>query len=114
VGYELHVTRAEQWYDSHQAPIELADWLGYAATNPLLVERGWVDWHDAGRVPVFAYVCRDGVEVSLTWHDDRIQIRGVQNNVGALELVKIADDLQASLIGDEGERYMTPGTAGPH
>ena len=64
-----------------------------------------MDWSDVGRVPVFAYVCRDGVEVSLTWHDCRIRVKGVRDDAGASELVRVADDLQARLIGDDGERY---------
>ena len=109
----LHITRAENWYDSDETPIQLADWLGYAASNPLLVERGWVEWSDVGRVPVFACVCRDGVETSLTWSDGRIRVKGVQNNIGALELAKVAEDLEANLIGDDGERYTTVGLARP-
>ncbi len=109
VGYELHITRAEESYDSEEVPILLDEWLGYAASSPLLAERGWVQWTDIGRVPVFAYACGDGIEVSLTFDGAQINVKGVLDDLGALELAKIAEDLQANLIGDDGERYTTAG-----
>ena len=102
MGYELHLTRAKEWYESDEAPIPLAEWLSYAATNPSLVERGCMSSDDT-RVPLYAYVCHDGVEVSLTWHGGRISVKGVRDNAGALELVTVADDLRARLISDDGE-----------
>ena len=113
MGYELHITRAENSYDSEVAPILLAEWLGYAANSPLLAEREWIQWTDIGRVPVFAYARGDGAAISLALDGAQIRVKGVLDDVGELELVKIAEDLQANLIGDDGERYTTAGIVPP-
>lgn len=67
MGYELHITRADFSWESEKTPIPLAEWLEFAGKSPALTECGWIDWDDLGRVPVYAFICADGAEVSLRW-----------------------------------------------
>ena len=111
MGYELHITRAEEWLDSDDAPILLDEWLRYAEGSPLLALGGWIEWSDLGRVPVFAYTCADGDKASLTWDGAQILVKGVRDDVGVLDLLKVAEHFHANLIGDDGERYTAEGIA---
>src|SRR4051794_35366569 len=111
MGYELHITRAEESYDSEEAPILLDEWLRYAEDSPLLALAGWIEWSDLGRVSVFAYACADEEKASLAWDGAQILVKGVRDEVSVLDLLKAAAHLQANLIGDDGERYTAEGIA---
>ena len=103
MGYELHIVRSEHWWGAESNPITREEWSAYAVANPLLVEDGWVDWSDIGREPIYSFTKNDGVVVGLSWSKGKVDISGPMGTVG--ELVAIADELKARLIGDEDESY---------
>lgn len=101
MGYDLHITRAEAWYDSESAPITREEWEAFA--HGRLPVGGWATLHDGTRRPIFACTAA-GVEVSLDWHADVITIAGATLEA-AQGLRWIADALDARLVGDDGEAY---------
>ena len=34
MGYDVHITRADEWTESETAPIELDEWLAYVRSDP--------------------------------------------------------------------------------
>nr|WP_055505007.1 hypothetical protein [Nonomuraea pusilla] len=108
MGYEIHISRAEEYYDSEARPITLAEWLSYAESNSALSVGGWAEG-DEDRMPIYAYTCKDGSEVSLSWFEGAIRIKGYFAGDPYQEFGTFAIDLQANLQGDDGERYTPNG-----
>ncbi|KIR62761.1 hypothetical protein [Micromonospora haikouensis] len=112
MGYELHISRAEEYYDSEEHPIALVEWLTYAESNSALRVGGWLGW-DEERQPIYEHVCTDGSLVSLTWFEGAIEIKGNFDGDPYREFGSIAEGLQANLQGDDGERYTASGVLPP-
>ncbi len=112
MGYELHISRAEEYYDSAERPIPLIEWLSYAENNPALGVGGWLGWNE-DRQPIYEYTCTDGNLMSLTWFEGAIEIKGHFDGDPYQEFGSIAEDLQAHLHGDDGERYTASGVLPP-
>ncbi|MFD1326096.1 hypothetical protein [Micromonospora sonneratiae] len=108
MGYELHITRAKRHCDSRKNPIDLSEWLAYAQSSPTLTVGGW-----DGDIPIFSHVCGDGSDVSLTWADGEIMIKGYFTTDPANEFVPMATDLRANVLGDDDERYTEAGVVEP-
>lgn len=125
MGYELHITRADDWIASDQDPISLEEWLACVAGDPEL------SLESSARAPL-----GDGVEFELTlpglarwnswsrhndpgakvylWHcDGGIVSRGIDAEVTA-KLYRIAQQLGARVFGDEGEEYGPDGEVLSH
>lgn len=68
MGYEIHISRAEEYDESEGQPITLPEWQSYADGNPALSVGGWLGW-DEDRQPIYGYTCADGSPVSLTWFE---------------------------------------------
>ena len=104
MGYELHITRSEDWVDSESNPITMSEWLECASGGSRLSVGGSITF---GQVETPAYYLTDlGPEngPSLFWHGGEVRVGGAPDEAIG-HLVAIADDLGASLIGDEGETY---------
>jgi hypothetical protein len=118
VGYDVHITRAEDWIESESKPISLGEWQSYiqsdpelrpepcdTATNPTtdqvitVPNKGFAVWtaHPEGDQVWFGY-----------W---RGCITAKNPDKAILEkMSQIAARLNARVIGDEGEEY--PAAAG--
>ena len=100
MGYDLHITRAEDWVESHQCPISAEEWLAMVASDPELQidqqngpyfaiwkgksdgsDSGWFDW-SAGRIS--------------TKNPDRAVLG---------KMLQLAGKLGAKILGDDGESY---------
>ncbi|MFI6331355.1 hypothetical protein ACIBBG_24000 [Micromonospora chersina] len=112
MGYELHISRAAEYYHSEEHPIALEEWLSYAENNPSLRVGGWLG-RDEDRQPVYEHTCRDGTLVSLTWFEGAIEIKGQFGGDAYREFGSITEDLRANLQGDDGERYTSSGVLPP-
>ncbi|MBY8873275.1 hypothetical protein K7640_15680 [Micromonospora sp. PLK6-60] len=112
MGYELHISRAEEYYDSEEHPVALDEWLSYAESNSTLRVGGWLGW-DEDRQPIYEYTCADGSVVSLTWFEGAIEIKGHFDGDAYREFGALAEDLRGNLQGDEGERYTSDGVLPP-
>ncbi|MFI7284634.1 hypothetical protein ACIBOV_30685 [Micromonospora chersina] len=112
MGYEIHISRAEEYHDSEEHPIALEEWLSYAERNPGLRAHGWLGWNE-DRQPIFENTCADGSVVSLIWFESGINIKGHFDSDPYREFGAIAEDLRANLQGDGGERYTAGGVLPP-
>ncbi|MGC4863557.1 hypothetical protein [Micromonospora sp. DT41] len=112
MGYELHISRAEEYYASEENPIAMEEWLSFADGFPALRATGWIGGAE-DRQPIYEYTCADGSSVSLVWFEGAIDIKGQFGGDAYQEFGRIADDLQASLQGDDGERYTAGGVLPP-
>jgi hypothetical protein len=101
MGYDLHITRAELWFESDQRPISQAEWLA-------LVE------HRIDLRPVGSDVVLDvpgGIELLLWWRDGQITVNKPYGRDETLyepitdALVRLASNVSARLQGDDGEAY---------
>jgi hypothetical protein len=105
MGYELRITRAMDWLDSASNPISQEEWEAFTRRVPGLRPEGWVDRSDIGRQPVFAWTCDDGTVVSLSWRHGEVQVAGAFSDAATRSLVRLAESLNANLVGDDHERY---------
>jgi hypothetical protein len=94
--------------DSEAQPIGRDEWNAYARQHAGLVEAGWVEWTTIGREPVYELAGRNGECPSLSWHEGAIDVCGPEMDY-LPDLVAIAADLGANVIGDEGEHYTAEG-----
>jgi hypothetical protein len=104
MGYELHITRATDWLDSASNPISQQEWEAFTHSVPGLRPEGWIDYSDLGRQPIFSWTCDDGTVVSLCWRHGEVRVAGA-SDAATRSLARLAESLNANLLGDDGERY---------
>jgi hypothetical protein len=109
VGYELHITRASRWAEAEEHPITPAEWGSFAQAHPKLVQSGSITWKDIGTHPVYSLIREDGDEALLSWREDVINVWGITEAFWT-DLVSLAAQLHARLVGDEDEEYLPDGT----
>jgi len=102
MSYDLHIHRAENFFDAQEAPIPADEWRMFAAGQPQLTP--------AGDAPL-------GDEPLYTWGDDgptymlyegEITVTGCRDGQDIENARSIAAGLSARLQGDDGEFYETP------
>lgn len=104
MGYELHITRAEEWSESELCPIELHEWLQLVERDPDLVpqESGlegfvlWTGWS------------RGGVRPPM-WHSEGCIVSSAPEPEVAAKMHEPAQQLGARVVGDEGEEFDAAG-----
>jgi hypothetical protein len=101
LGYELHITRADDWVDSPASPISEADWDAMTERHPdcfypvsaLSGDRPRQCRWRGLRGPV------------LSFERGQVTVKGVRDEAEVISLAALAADLGASLMGDDGEVY---------
>jgi hypothetical protein len=81
MGYAFHITRADNWFDSEDAPISQDEWERLAGGFPGLREDAYVDWTDIG--PQKLYRRRRGKRRRSRGARERSTSRA--RNTGAIE-----------------------------
>jgi hypothetical protein len=104
VGYDLHITRADDWIDGEKTPISRQRWKAFAAGEGRLTVGGWFD-ADIGRQPAWTYTSSDGKDFSLSWRNGIVDVTGRFSDQACRELAGLATALGAQLVGDEGESF---------
>ncbi|NUS44620.1 MAG: hypothetical protein HOQ24_13155 [Mycobacteriaceae bacterium] len=100
MGYDLHITRASDWFDSLESPITRAEWTAVAVELRLAVNG------QAGDDPLYEVVASDGSVIPVQWIKGRVVAYGSPHSDGAARaLARLATRLNARLIGDDGEQY---------
>lgn len=120
MGYDLHITRRENWFDEDGAEITSHEWLTYVASDKsmVLAEKAeamtdggdslavsdptlavWTGW--AGREP-------DQNEAWM-WHFEGCVVAKNPDQAIRQKMFLIADELGARLQGDDGEFYESDG-----
>lgn len=103
MGYDLYITRAEEWFESESAPISQQEWEAFARGRSELRRSESIRDGDA---PAYVWAeLPDEETVAFFWSDGRIVLRGVTDESQASTVVILAAALNANLIGDDGENY---------
>ena len=93
MGYEFHITRAESWTESAEAPIGREEWERVAWVCDAIELQGHVEWSDIGVQPV--YGARDS-SASFSWRLGRVDVSGHLDDL----MWRVAD-LRGRLVGDD-------------
>lgn len=116
MGYDVHIARADNWFDSNEKPIPLPEWLRYVASDPEMRLDNIAIARIDGK-PVLA-VQSDGLAVWVAWsrherdnnmawfdwREGRIIMKNPDDEILA-KMRLIATALSAFVVGDEHERY---------
>jgi hypothetical protein len=100
MGYDLHITRADDWVENERQQIEASEWHALIESDPELRLAG--GYHG----PHFAFW--DGHpeddEAWLDWHDGNIETKNPDDRL-VRKMIEIAGRLGAKVQGDDGELY---------
>ena len=115
MGYELHITRADRWYEAESNPITLDEWAAYVATDPEMrmdgfaeaqVDSGVLRYENAG-LAVWIVYSGHGKNGNMAWFDHsngEITAKNPDKEIIG-KMKRIAVHFQAYVLGDEGESY---------
>lgn len=107
MGYELHITRADDWTASSSAAIRPDEWARAARDAGLRPETAGEgeaepDWLMGGH---------GGAELRLWLLEGRVDVAGAHSDDHIEQLLLLAASIDARLIGDDGELYPLPHAA---
>jgi hypothetical protein len=111
VGYDIHITKAQEWSDSTSQPIPEADWLSVVGQDPTLTIRQADELRmrdrKTGLVRVIHPVVWMGPDGEATplWFDEGRATTKNPSKAAIAKMKEIAAKLGAHVVGDEGERY---------
>jgi hypothetical protein len=100
MGYDFHITRAEDWSDSENCPITKDEWEAVIAADPELRldpknGQGFANWVDPVSGKERGWFAWSEGEIS-TKNPDRAQLA---------KMLLIAERFGAQVLGDDGEKY---------
>jgi hypothetical protein len=104
LGYDFHITRAEDWTEAADTPINFAEWTSYAQSDARLAPAGTIALrdHDPYEQPVYVLSYADGP--SIHWNRGDLVVTGAsESDIGQLQ--PMAGALLARVQGDDGEFY---------
>ena len=116
MGYDVHITRADQWVDSEKTPITLEEWLAYVEADPEMRHDGFAEATttegDTLRIEadgLSVWTAYSGHEVDgnmawFSWADGDICVKNPDEEIRR-KMYVIAQKLSARVQGDEGESY---------
>ena len=115
MGYDVHITRADNWTESRTRPIALDEWTSYVRSDPemrldnsaeLEVEGNVMSYENEG-LAVWVEYSGHGVDGNRAWFDyseGRIVVKNPDEEILG-KMKQIAAGLNGRVIGDEGEVY---------
>ena len=115
MGYDLHITRAGNWFDSKAAPISLDEWATHVAADPEMRMDGFAETEADGQIlriesaglAVWVAYSGHGKDGNMAWfgyQDGRIVVKNPDDEIIG-KMKRIATCFQAKVLGDEGEIY---------
>lgn len=122
MGYDIHITRADDWTDSPSVPISLEEWIAVVDGDPELrlervasattVEGETVSFESPG-LAVWMGWSRNGDGGALAWidHCDGETVSKNPDEEILRKMHQIAQALGARVQGDDGEEYDATGRA---
>ena len=106
MSYSLHVVRTPDWMNAASAPIARREVVNLVEADPELKwsTTEFVDVRDkTGTIFRLAYIKWRGTSCFL-WKQDQITCKN-PDEAQIAKMVRIAEVLQAMVVGDDGERY---------
>ena len=115
MGYDLHITRADNWYDSGADSIALDEWAAYVAADPEMRMNNFAEAEVDGQIlrvendglAVWTAYSGHGKDGNMAWFDYRrgqIVVKNPDDDI-ITKMKRIATHFQAKVVGDEGELY---------
>jgi hypothetical protein len=106
MGYDVHLVRTQQWFDSESEPVTKEDVDKVVASDSTLSwsESDYVEMReDDGTVQRYFLINWNGEPV-FWWYKSEMQCK---NPIEAqlLKLIEIGKALGARVVGDDGEKY---------
>ena len=99
MGYEVHITRAEQWSENQGQEITEAEWLSVVESDPdLHIAEG-----NGPHVAIWGSHPEDS-EAWLDWYNGNISTKNPDGRL-LQKMLEIAARLDAKVQGDDGEHY---------
>lgn len=115
MGYDIHITRADEWFDSEARPIAKEEWLALIEADPELQPAqpnadGSSLGYEMPGVAMWTAWSRAAAE-DLPWiayYEGRLMTKNPDREI-LRKLHQIAQALDAKVQGDEGEQYDADG-----
>jgi hypothetical protein len=116
VGYDVHITRAEDWLQSKDAPITLAEWKDYTQSDPEMrldnyaeasTQTGEMIRYESEGLAVWTAYSGHEIDGNMAWFDlceGRIVVENPDEEI-IRKMCAIAQKLDARVQGDELEFY---------
>ena len=107
MSYDLHVVRTEDWLDAEQKPILKPEVDALVNGDPSLEwsTEDWIELQESPHKPsVRYYMIRWNGEPSFLWCGGEISCASPSEEQTG-KLVEIAQQLEAFVVGDDGEHY---------
>ncbi|EAW3106220.1 hypothetical protein OD218_004575 [Salmonella enterica] len=102
MGWELHIVRAENWYDSASNPINREEWLQLVNDDKELS----IDNQNGDSYAIWSGQSEHD-EPWLGWHDGRISTKHSDEALYC-KMLQIADKLNAIVVDDDDHKYLLP------
>ena len=113
MGYDLHITRAEDWLDSKQHPILESEWLAVVHADPALevdtlsysarrTAEGTTERHHP--IAWIGHPDSALVRPNFWYEDGKISGKGPDDPT-LKKMIEIARKLNARVMGDDAEEY---------
>lgn len=115
MGYDLHITRAQDWTDSESIPITGAEWKALVASDPQLeligaaeaaAPDGVLRYENPGLARWSGHTTDE--EVWFDLRQGRVVVKNPDEATIA-KMVAVASALGARVVGDDGETYDSSG-----
>lgn len=116
MGYDVHISRTEEWTESESDPISLDEWLACVRADPEMrldvqarvrLDDGSEIRYESQGLAVWTAYSQPRAADDLVWFDCRDGCIVVKNpDVEVLrKMLRIAAALDAPVVGDDGEIY---------
>lgn len=116
MGYDVHITRAEEWTESASNTITLDEWIAYVRSDSTMRLDGFAEAPlpdggvlrvESAGLAVWTKYSRDGVDSNhawFDWRDGQVVVKNPDEEI-LRKMHSIAQQLRAHVLGDEGESY---------
>ena len=116
MGYDLHITRTDDWFDGEETPIELDEWLAYIESDAEMRLDGYAEAKVEGEAVLryendglavwtaYSQLPEDGAGAWFDFRGGNIVVKNPDEEIIA-KMKLIAADFSARVVGDEGEEY---------
>ena len=119
MGYDVHITRREEWFDEEGDEISLEEWKRYVASDEEMRLDGFAEVEtpdgmlrvESEGLSVWLRYSGHGKDGNMAWFDHsegNVTVKNPDDEI-LRKMFSIAQSLNAKVQGDEGEVYAANG-----